>query len=174
MSPTPGRSILITSAPNQARSCVQVGPDCTCVKSRMRTPSSALPAPPHGALDGAGKAWPFPFAFFAADFLGAGFFAAAFTTFFVVFLAALFFAATFFTTDFFAVAFFAVDFAFFAFFFVAMSASLFLLLQRALRIEIANASAFAAGGRIKNRIDERRLAAVHGGVHRPLEFVRRG
>src|ERR1700760_3208610 len=42
MSPTPGRSTLITSAPSQARSCVQVGPDCTCVKSRMRTPSSAL------------------------------------------------------------------------------------------------------------------------------------
>ena len=43
MSPSPARSTLITSAPNQARSCVQVGPDCTCVKSRMRTPSSALP-----------------------------------------------------------------------------------------------------------------------------------
>src|SRR3954452_24518735 len=42
MSPIPGRSTLITSAPNHARSCVQVGPDCTCVKSRMRTPSSAL------------------------------------------------------------------------------------------------------------------------------------
>ena len=41
MSPTPGRSTLITSAPNQARSWVQVGPDCTCVKSRTRTPSSA-------------------------------------------------------------------------------------------------------------------------------------
>src|SRR6516165_11521017 len=53
MSPTPGRSTLITSAPNQARSWVQVGPDCTWVKSRMRTPSSALPSPPQGALDGA-------------------------------------------------------------------------------------------------------------------------
>src|SRR6478752_5448587 len=42
MSPTPGRSTLITSAPSQASSCVHVGPDCTCVKSRMRTPSSAL------------------------------------------------------------------------------------------------------------------------------------
>src|SRR5579864_24147 len=42
MSPAPARSTLITSAPNQASSCVQVGPDCTCVKSRMRTPSSAL------------------------------------------------------------------------------------------------------------------------------------
>src|SRR5579862_7142001 len=42
MSPTPGRSTLITSAPNQASNCVQVGPDWTWVKSRMRTPSSAL------------------------------------------------------------------------------------------------------------------------------------
>ena len=28
-SPSPGRSTLMTSAPNQASSCVQVGPDCT-------------------------------------------------------------------------------------------------------------------------------------------------
>ena len=42
MSPTPGRSTLMTSAPNQASSCVQVGPDCTCVKSRMRTPVERL------------------------------------------------------------------------------------------------------------------------------------
>src|SRR5436305_527060 len=42
MSPTPGRSTLITSAPNQASSCVHVGPDCTCVKSRILTPSSAF------------------------------------------------------------------------------------------------------------------------------------
>src|SRR5438093_13438702 len=41
-SPSPGRSTLITSAPNQASSCVHVGPDCTCVKSRMRTPDRAL------------------------------------------------------------------------------------------------------------------------------------
>src|ERR1700720_3493266 len=43
ISPAPARSILITSAPNHARSCVHVGPDCTCVKSRIRTPSNALP-----------------------------------------------------------------------------------------------------------------------------------
>src|SRR5438874_3689188 len=43
MSPSPARSTLITSAPSHARSWVHVGPDCTCVKSRMRTPSSALP-----------------------------------------------------------------------------------------------------------------------------------
>src|SRR3954453_7580786 len=42
MSPTPGRSILITSAPNHASNCVQVGPDWTWVKSRIRTPLSAL------------------------------------------------------------------------------------------------------------------------------------
>src|SRR5687767_2814358 len=41
-SPSPAFSTLITSAPSQASSCVQVGPDWTCVKSRMRTPSSAL------------------------------------------------------------------------------------------------------------------------------------
>src|SRR5437899_2324658 len=43
MSPSPARSTLMTSAPSHARSCVHVGPDCTCVKSRMRTPSNALP-----------------------------------------------------------------------------------------------------------------------------------
>src|SRR6202158_4675498 len=42
MSPTPGRSTLITSAPNHASNCVQVGPDWTWVKSRMRTPVSAF------------------------------------------------------------------------------------------------------------------------------------
>src|SRR5678815_2564879 len=41
-SPSPAFSTLMTSAPNQASSCVHVGPDWTCVKSRMRTPSSAL------------------------------------------------------------------------------------------------------------------------------------
>src|ERR1700731_4077017 len=42
ISPTPGRSTLITSAPNQASNCVQVGPDWTWVKSRIRTPLSAF------------------------------------------------------------------------------------------------------------------------------------
>src|ERR1035441_5051982 len=49
-SPAPARSTLITSAPNQASSWVQVGPDCTCVKSRIRTPSNALPILLHRAL----------------------------------------------------------------------------------------------------------------------------
>jgi len=35
---------------------VQVGPDCTWVKSRILTPSSALPASPHGLLLGRGGA----------------------------------------------------------------------------------------------------------------------
>src|SRR5262245_41432379 len=42
----------MTSAPNQARSWVQVGPDWTCVKSRMRTQSSAFPACPQGLAEG--------------------------------------------------------------------------------------------------------------------------
>src|SRR4030095_6631549 len=45
MSPSPAFSILITSAPSHARSCVHVGPDCTCVKSRILTPSNALLIP---------------------------------------------------------------------------------------------------------------------------------
>src|SRR5262245_7246171 len=45
-SPSPGRSILMTSAPNHARIWVQVGPDCTCVMSRIRTPSRAFPMSP--------------------------------------------------------------------------------------------------------------------------------
>src|SRR5690625_765965 len=32
----------MTSAPSQARSCVQVGPACTWVKARILTPSSAF------------------------------------------------------------------------------------------------------------------------------------
>ena len=54
---------------------MQVGPDCTCVKSRMRTPSSAFPACPNGLVDGFGRPLPFCFA--------AGFFtAASLTSFF--------------------------------------------------------------------------------------------
>jgi hypothetical protein len=44
MSPAPGPSTLITSAPMNARSCVQVG--------RVHTPSSALPVCPQGFADG--------------------------------------------------------------------------------------------------------------------------
>src|SRR4029450_12064403 len=42
LSPWPGRATVITRAPNQASNCVQVGPDWTWVKSRMRTPLSAF------------------------------------------------------------------------------------------------------------------------------------
>src|SRR5436305_1002313 len=128
MSPTPGRSILITSAPIQASSCVQVGPDCTCVKSRMRTPSSALPACPNGLAEGFGSPLPF-------------FLATSFTIFFD-----------------FAAAFFVAFFAGFAalFFALAMGPSGLLLLQLALRIEIADAAGFAAGSRIEHRVDQSR------------------
>src|SRR5271154_516401 len=101
-SPSPAFSTLITSAPNQAKSCVQVGPDCTWVKSRMRTPSSARPACPHGFDDGRGAP------FFAAPFCG-GLFARSFTTFLVDFLA-----------DFFAAV---LDFVFLAFFRVVIDFS---------------------------------------------------
>src|SRR3984957_14033598 len=141
-SPAPGRSTLMTSAPNQARSCVQVGPDCTWVKSRMRTPSSALPAAPKGAAEGGGSpAMPFCGAGFLAAGLAAGFatdftavfFAADFTGF----LATTFLAAAFFT------AFLAAGFAFAFTFAFAMrvaiaDSSRLLLFQHALRIEIAD------------------------------------
>ena len=49
---------------------MQVGPDCTWVKSSTRTPSSALPAWPKGLDVGRGR----PLAvFFAADFFAAFF-----------------------------------------------------------------------------------------------------
>src|ERR1700674_1294539 len=79
VSRVPGRSTLITSAPNQASSWVQVGPACTWLMSRMRTPSSALPAAPHGFVEGRGK----PLAG-AVVFLGASF-----TTFLVHFFPAV-------------------------------------------------------------------------------------
>src|SRR5688572_7355908 len=63
MSPVPGRSTLITSAPNQASSCVHVGPDWTWVKSRIFTPSSALPSLPQALDDTLGR--PLPLAFLA-------------------------------------------------------------------------------------------------------------
>src|SRR5580704_16256346 len=92
ISPAPARSTLITSAPNHASSCVQVGPDCTWVKSRMRTPSRALPSWPKGFVDGIGDRFPFAR---AARRFAAGLLAASLTTlrfaagFFATFLAAL-------------------------------------------------------------------------------------
>src|SRR6185369_3782618 len=104
-----------------------VGPDCTCVKSSTRTPSSALPALPKGLLDGRRSP-------LAADFLAADFFAA--------FTAGLRTA-------------FAFRFAlpcFFCFLLLAIGRLLNLsssnqarlfLFQRALRIEVADAAALA-------------------------------
>src|ERR1700761_9353291 len=116
MSPTPGRSTLITSAPNHASNCVQVGPDCTWVKSRMRTPLSAfvIALLPSRIWIGTGPAaGPRP-----------------------------------------------------------MNGSL-LLLQCALRIEIADAAALGARRRIDHRIDQGRLAGIHRRVDRAFQFVRR-
>src|ERR1700675_4372786 len=107
MSPTPGRSTLITSAPNQASNCVQVGPDWTWVKSRMRTPSSAFVI--CSLLKYLLLSCPGLTACAGHD----------------------------------------VD--------VACS----LLLQNALRIEVADAAAFGAGRRIDHRVDEGRLAGIH-------------
>ena len=139
MSPTPGRSTLITSAPNHANNCVQVGPDCTCVKSRILTPSSALPSLPQGLVDILGVA---ALAGFRATTFSAGRAAGLAFTFVVPFVLAGAFV-------------FAV-FAFTAFFFAMVIPLLFL--ELALRIEIADAAALAAGGRIDRRVDEGGLA----------------
>src|SRR5664279_509603 len=120
MSPTPGRSTLITSAPNHASSWVQVGPDWTWVKSRMRTPFSAFvivllrivsaPAASAGRNEGGAKAGP----------AGKG---------------------------------------------------LLFLLQLALRIEVADPAALAAGSRVQHRVDQGRLARVHRCVDGAPEFI---
>src|SRR3954463_10774240 len=102
-SPSPAFSTLMTSAPNHASSWVQVGPDCTWVKSRILTPSSALPM---GISESPVVGW--------------------------------------------------------------MRWRL-LLLQRALRIEVADAAALTAGGRVDHRVDERRLARVHRRVDGALQ-----
>ena len=48
----------------------------------------------------------------------------------------------------------------------------YFFLQRALRIEVADAAALAAGGRIDHRVDQRRLAGIHRRVDGALELVR--
>src|SRR5580704_648808 len=119
MSPTPGRSTLITSAPNQPSNWVQVGPDWTWVKSRIRTPLSALvivllrivSAPARAGRKGDGA---------NATPSGCGW---------------------------------------------------LFLLQLALRIEVADAAALAAGSRVQHRIDQGRLARVHRRVDGALEFI---
>src|ERR1700730_4453602 len=112
MSPTPGRSTLITSAPNHASNCVQVGPDWTWVKSRIRTPFSAFVIVLLRIFCScAGR-----------KEMGAGAFATPSG------LWCLFFP------------------------------------KLALRGEVADRAALAAGRRIKHRVDQGRLAGVHGRV----------
>src|SRR5436309_3358240 len=120
ISPTPGRSTLITSAPNHASNWVQVGPDWTWVKSRMRTPFSAfvivllrIVSNPARAREGM-RAGP------QAGPAGKGLF----------------------------------------------------LFQFALRIEVADPAALAAGRRVQHRIDQGWLARVHGSVDGAPEFIR--
>src|SRR4029453_232436 len=48
-----------------------------------------------------------------------------------------------------------------------------LLADDALRIEIADAAALAAGRRIDHGVDERRLAGIQGGIDGALELVGR-
>src|SRR5260370_29918823 len=153
MSPVPGRSTLITSAPNQASSWVQVGPACTWLRSRMRTPSSALPARPQGLVEGRGR----PSAD-AAVFLGARF---------TTFLADLFPPAL------------VLDLLFLRVVIVVPldesaidSADLFLA-NRALRIEVADAAALGAGRRVDHRVDKGRLAGGHPLVHRATHLIAR-
>src|SRR3954465_1816900 len=156
MSPTPGRSTLITSAPNQASNCVQVGPDWTWVKSRMRTPFSALViglAPlnrcRHVRHSGPLSLFCFPGAAQreavrcrtgivtnseprAVPALRSGMTNAA-----------------------------------------PRPGHESFLLQLALRIEVADAAALAARAGIQHRVDQGRLAAVHRPVHPALHFAGR-
>src|ERR1051326_2265305 len=118
----------------------------------MRTPSSALPAWPHGLLDGRGM----PLADAAAFFLGASF-----TTF---------------LADFFAAA--LADLRFLR---VAILVPLekfdpygrLFLTNHALRVEVADAAALGAGGRIDHRVDEGRLAGIHRRLDGATELVGR-
>src|SRR5581483_7211194 len=126
---------------------VQVGPDWTCVKSRIFTPSSALPSLPQGLVETLGR--PLPLAFRATTF-NAGLAALAFA--FLPLLAFAFALAT---------------------FFLAI-VLLLLLLQLALRVEVADAAAFAASGGIDHGVDERGLARIERRVDGALQLVRRG
>src|SRR4051794_20538917 len=157
MSPTPGRSTLITSAPNQASSCVQVGPDWTWVKSRMRTPLSALViglAPLNRCRHARHISRPC-----LSRFPGAAQREAVRCRTGIV----------------------------------TNSESCTVpalrngiknaaprpghgsfLLQLALRVEVADAAALAAGGRIQHRVDQRRLAGIHRGIHRAFQLIGAG
>src|SRR6202165_625815 len=161
MSPVPGRSTLITSAPNQASSWVQVGPACTWLRSRMRTPSSALPAAPHGFVEGRGRACVEGVGRPLAD--AAAFFGASFTTFLADFFAAPL----------------VLDLLFLRVAIVVPldessidSADLFLA-NHALRVEVADAAALGAGRRVDHRVDKGRLTGVHRLVHGATQLIGR-
>src|ERR1039458_6167781 len=53
-----------------------------------------------------------------------------------------------------------------------MNVACLFLLQLALRVEVADAAALAAGRRVEHRVDQRRLAGIHGRVDRALQLVR--
>src|SRR5262245_42189464 len=131
----------------------------------MRTPSSALPAWPYGLLLGRGT--PLPIALIAGFFV-----TLSLTTRLTGRFAAAFFAAG---------AERALAFTFFA---IMVLPNLALvcgcggrrrtrsfLLQHALRVEVADAAALAAGGRVDHSVDQGRLAGIHGRVDGALELV---
>ncbi len=165
MSPTPGRSTLITSAPNQASSCVQVGPDCTCVKSRMLHAVERLAGLAERLLRGRRQCRSPPAFFAAAGALAVAFDRLGGTPSSARLLRRLWRlrlglcllrssllrlpAACHIVP------------AQFPLRRVESLRTRLLLLQRALRIEVADAAALAAGRRIDHRVDERRLAGVH-------------
>src|ERR1700730_13906034 len=144
ISPTPGRSTLITSAPNHASNCVQVGPDWTWVKSRMRTPFSAFvmclspwiccrQARENGhpviTVDSVGYRLGLMIVRWLLDSPPAGN---------------------------------GVD-----------GLPVSFLAKLALRIEVTDSAALAASRRVDRRVDQGRLAGVHGRVHGALQFVGR-
>src|SRR5580700_438495 len=143
----------------------------------MRTPSSALPASPKGLAEGSGREnapapLPTPGFFATAGFfITMGFLAEAagrFVADLILGPAALaFFAAPFLTTAFFAAG-FTIRWAMSP---LRNGSIRSFLAKFALRVEIANAAALAAGGRIDHRIDKGRLAGIHGFVHGAFEFV---
>src|SRR5437899_2716106 len=145
--------------------------------SRMRTPSSALPASPHGlALGlGIGAAARAMRPTTGATRLTAVFLGLDFTTFF-------------FTAGFFAAAFGFFDFLRGAIFHPPLYLGVVSRASRhsgegqrttlffsdhALRVEVADAAALGAGRRVDHRVDEGRLAGIHGLVHGAPQLVRR-
>src|SRR6267378_5217447 len=145
ISPTPGRSTLITSAPNHASNCVQVGPDWTWVKSRMRTPFSAfviifllksilLSSCPRKRASSNRRRFSRARSLSHDGSVASGFPACA-------------------GND-------------------ANGLHVSLLPKFALRVEVADAAALAAGRRVDRGVDQGWLAGVHGGIHGALQLIR--